>query len=99
MAINNQPRSYQAWSAIAVTPNDFNLDAGLYGLTVSAGVWGTATLQKLMPDGVTYAPVAPNFAASGYSTLQLPAGQYQMTLAGATAFSGVIELISRGPMR
>lgn len=99
MAINNQPRSYQAWSVIAATPPDFNLDAGLYGLTVSAGVWGTGVLQKLLPDGATYASVAPIIAADGYSTLQLPAGQYRMLLAGITAFSGVIELISRGPMR
>lgn len=99
MAINNTPRSYQAWSAIGATPNDFNLDAGLYGLTVSAGVWGSGTLQKLNPDGVTYAAVAPASVANGYSTLQLPAGQYRMLLAGVAAFSGVIELISRGPMR
>lgn len=99
MAINNQPRSYQVWSAIGATPNDFNLDAGLYGLTASAGVWGTATLQKLNPDGVTYASVAPAIAADAYNALQLPAGQYRMLLAGVTAFSGVIELISRGPIR
>lgn len=99
MAINNIPRSYQAWNAIAATPNDFNLDAGLYGLTVSATVFGTAQLQKLNPDGLTYTAVSPVLAANGYSTLQLPAGQYRMALAGVTAFSGVIELISRGPLR
>lgn len=99
MAINNQPRSYQAWSAIGATPNDFNLDTGLYGITISAGVFGTATLQKLMPDGVTYVAVAPNIVAPGYTTIQLPAGQYRMALNGVTGFSGVIELISRGPFR
>jgi hypothetical protein len=106
MAINTIPRSYQAWpntyanAAVApvnATPADFNLDAGLYGLTVSAGVWGNATLQKLLPDG-TYANVGA-FAANGYSTLELPAGQYRMLLAGVAAFDGVIELISRGIKR
>lgn len=100
MAINNQPRSFQFWNAIAATPNEFNLDSGLYGLTVAATVWGTATLQKLMPDGVTYVPVnGAILAGNGYTALQLPACQYRMVLAGITAFSGVIELISRGPMR
>lgn len=100
MAITNIPRSFQFWNAIAATPNDFNLDAGLYGLTASATVWGTATLQKLLPDGLTYVPVnAAILAGNGYVALQLPACQYRMVLAGVTAFSGVIELISRGPIR
>lgn len=100
MAINNIPRSFQTWSAITVTPPDFNLDAGLYGLTAVASAWGTATLQKLLPDGVTYVPVTGAIlAGNGYTVLQLPAGQYRVVLAGITAFGGVIELISRGPIR
>lgn len=100
MAVNSQPRSFQFWSAIAATPNDFNLDAGLYGLTATASAWGTATLQKLLPDGVTYVPVnAAILAGNGYVTLHLPAGQYCMVLAGITAFSGVIEKIDTGRAR
>ncbi len=100
MAVNSQPRSFQFWNAIAATPNDFNLDAGAYGLTVVATVWGTATLQKLLPDGVTYVPVnAAILAGNGYVSLQLPAGQYRMVLAGITAFSGVIEKIDTGRAR
>jgi len=108
MAINNIPRSYQAWpntyanaaaAPVNATPADFNLDAGLYGLTVAATAFGTAQLQKLNPDGVTYSAVSPVLAANGYSALQLPAGQYRMALAGITAFVGSIELISRGPIR
>lgn len=99
-AINNQPRSFQSWPApgVAVTPNDFNLDAGVYGLSVS-GTFGTATLRKLMPDGVTYLPVSAAIAANTYVVLQLPAGQYQMTLAGMTLFIGEIALIARGGFR
>lgn len=105
MAINNQPRSFQQWPStispapVSVTPPDFNLDAGLYGLTLRAGVWGTAALQKLLPDGVTYVNIVAPFAADGYTTLQLPACQYRMLLTGVTALNGVIELISRGPIR
>lgn len=95
MAINNQPRSYQFWSAAAVTPPDFNLDAGNYGLTVATGGFTSYQLQRLMPDGVTYAPITAVVATAGYTVLQLPAGQYKMVLV-ATAFIGVIEKIDVG---
>lgn len=103
MAAVNIPRSFQQWpNAIAVapvsaTPGTFNLDAGTYGLALTATVWGTAILQKLMPDGVTWVPVnGGGFAGDGYSTLTLPAGQYRLVLAGLTALIGEIALISRG---
>lgn len=96
MAIQNIPRSFQYWASIAATPPDFNLDAGVYGLTVTAGVFGTATLSKLLPDGVTYVAVSAAIAAAGYTVLQLPAGQYRMVLGGMTAFVGEIALIARG---
>lgn len=96
MAVNNTPRSYQFWNAIDATPNDFRLDAGLYGLTVAATVFGTATLQKLLPDGVTYVAVTPAIVAAGYLTIELPAGQYRMSMAGVTALLGVIEKIDTG---
>lgn len=95
MARNDQPRSYQYWAAISATPNDFVCDAGIYGLTLKAGVWGTATLQKLEPDG-SYITVLTAIAADGYSTVQLPAGQYRLLLAGVTNLTGSIELIARG---
>lgn len=96
MAVNNIPRSFQYWAAIAATPLDFNLDAGAYGMTLHATVWGTATLKKLLPDGATYVAVATAFSADGYLELHLPAGQYQLTLAGITALTGEIALIARG---
>lgn len=99
MAVNSQPRSFQFWNAIDATPNDFNLDAGLYGLAISATVFGTAALQKLLPDGTTYVTVSAAFAANGYAVLQLPAGQYRLLMAGVTALIGEIALISRGPLR
>lgn len=98
MAVS-QIRSFQFWNAIAATPVDFNLDAGLYGVTMHATVWGTATLQKLLPDGVTYVAVLPAVAADGYATVWLPAGQYRLATAGVTALIGEIALIRPGRIR
>ena len=95
---NDQPRSYQFWNAIAATPNDFNLDAGKYGLTVAAGGFTSYQLQRLLPDGATYAPVMPVAAAAGYTVLDLPAGQYSLAVV-ATALTGVIEKIDTGRAR
>lgn len=96
MARNDGIRSFQSWfPVIGATPNDFALDAGWYGVTVQATVWGTATLQRLMPDS-SYVTVLAALNANGYATIQLPAGQYRMLLAGVTAFGGMIELITPG---
>ena len=95
---NDQPRSYQSWSAISATPNDFNLDAGRYGLTVAAGGFTSYQLQRLLPDGATYAAMTPVLLADGYTELQLPAGQYSLAVV-ATALSGVIEKIDTGRAR
>jgi hypothetical protein len=96
MAINNIPRNFQYWSAISATPNDFNLDAGVFGLTLHATTWGTATLQKLLPDGATYVAVSSALAADGETVLQLPAGQYRLALSGVTALTGEIAKIASG---
>ena len=95
MARNDQPRSFQYWAGIAATPNDFNLDAGNYGLTVATGGFTSYQLQRLMPDGVTYAPITAVVATAGYTYLQLPAGQYRLVLI-STAFIGLIEKIDVG---
>lgn len=95
MAINNIPRSYQFWNAIAATPPDFNLDVGNYGITVATGGFTSFQLQKLMPDGATYAPITAVVTVAGYTFIQLPAGQYRMVLV-ATAFIGTIEKIDVG---
>jgi hypothetical protein len=103
MAIINIPRSFQYWNTITATPPDFNLDAGVYGLTATWTV-GTIQLQKLLPDGVTYGNVSAVIAAPGagvgYSVYQLPAGQYRLALAGGVvALIGEIALIARGGFR
>lgn len=100
MAINFQPKSYQSWVNITATPADFTLDAGNYGLTATWTV-GTVQLQKFLPDGATLIPVTAALAApgagSGFTYLQLPAGQYRLVLAGGVVgFSGTIEKIDAG---
>lgn len=95
----DRPVSFQLWNAIDATPLDFRLDAGAYGLTVSAVAWGTATLQRVLPDGaggqVAVAILAP-LAANGYTELHLPAGWYRLVLAGITDLTGEIAMIAPG---
>lgn len=98
--IKTIPRSYQSWITLAATPaTDFELDAGTYGLTVAAAGFTSYQLQRLLPDGATYTPASPVYAASGYTVLQLPAGRYSMVVVGATAFTGLIEKIDTGRAR
>lgn len=96
----DRPVSFQLWNAIAASPPDFRLDAGAYGLTVTASVWGTAILSRVLPDGAGGQIAVPIFAAAlaanGYQKIGLPAGWYRLTLAGVTAFTGAIELIAPG---
>jgi hypothetical protein len=99
MAANQQPVDYQYWPTAAAAANDFYLHAGLYGLTLSASAWGTANLQRLLPDGATYVSVMPAVvAASGCTTYYLPSARYRLVVAGTTAFVGVLEKIS-APVR
>lgn len=96
MAITNIPRSFQYWAAITATPPDFNLDAGWYGMTLHNVGAVAVTLQKLLPDGVTYVIVATPATTDSYTNLILPAGQYQLSMTGGTSITGEIALISRG---
>ena len=93
MAINNAPRNFQVWSNISATPNDFNLDAGVYALQLKA-TWGggSAVLQSLQPDGSTYLPVW-TANQDTFQELRLPAGQYQLTITTATGLTGQITKI------
>lgn len=93
----SQIRSYQSWGVIDATPDTFNLDAGKYGLTVHAAVWGTATLQRVFP-GAILVTVLTAAAADGYAVVELPAGRYQLTLAGITDLTGALEQIAPGRM-
>ena len=106
--VASQIRSYQFWNNISATPADFALDAGWYGLTLSALVPGTGvTLMRLINGTAIYVAVtalivpgvAPAVAAGNYTNLILPAGQYQLFFGTTTGLSGMIELVSRGGSR
>lgn len=91
-----QPRNFQAWSNISATPATFNLDAGAFGLSLSA-TWGggSAALQKLMPDGTTWVTIT-SLTANGYVEVHVPAGIYQLLITTATALTGEIAKITSG---
>lgn len=93
-----QRRSYQAWDAIAATPTDFELDAGVYGLTLHDTGWGSAQLSRLLTKGTILVPVTAAVVADGYQVLSLPAGLYRLTLTANTALTGAIEQIAPGRM-
>lgn len=92
-------KSFQYWLNQGVTPGQFMLDAGNYGFTFHAAVWGTGvTLQRVLTSGQLVS-VAATVTADGYQYLQLPAGQYQLTFGTTTGFEGLLEKIDAGRSR
>jgi hypothetical protein len=74
------------FSNVAVTQGPFPLNAGQYGVTVTATFGGgSVTLQRLGPDGSTFVTCMPAFTVAGYASAFLPAGTYQLLIATATA--------------
>lgn len=100
MATQPAARSFQFWDGVNATPDIFDLDAGKYGLTLAAGVWGTATLERVIKTtaGTTYVAVSAAIAANGYTVYELPAGKYRLNSAGVTALVGLLEQIAPGRM-
>ena len=79
----------------AATQGPFTLAGGKYGVTASA-TWGggSATLQRLGPDGTTYVTCLTAFSANGYASVDLPPGTYQVAIATATAvYVEVVNII------
>ena len=72
--------------ANVTTGSDFSLLGGDYGITVSATFGGgSVTLNAYALDGTTKIALLPAFTANGYGYLDLPAGNYNITIATATA--------------
>ena len=70
---------------------------GTYGIMVSATFGGgSVTLQGLSLDGSTLVTVLPAFTTSGYGSLELPPGQYQITVTTATAVYTAVSRIPKG---
>ena len=94
--VQNQPRNYFSIFNNVAPAVDFNVDAGVYGLTANATVWGTLQLQRLVVDptlGAIYVNVGAAIAANGFTEYHLPAGQYHLAAAGTTALSALFERI------
>ena len=90
------PRNFQSIFSNVAPTNDFQCDAGVYGLTVTATVFGTVQLQRLIVDptlGATYVNIGAAVAANGFTEYHLPAGQYHLAVAGTTALSALFERI------
>lgn len=75
----------QVFSNISATTAAFTLRGGQYGVTAK-GTWaaGSATLQRLAADGVTYVTCLTAFAADGYASVNLPSGTYKVAIVTAT---------------
>lgn len=74
-------------SNISASTAAFHLDGGKYGVDCIGTSFGTVKLQKLGADASTYISVATatDFAATGYTTVDLPSGTYKLTIASTTA--------------
>jgi hypothetical protein len=81
---------------IAATPAPFTLRGGSYGVTVHATFGGgSVTLQRLAPDGSTFVTVLAAFSADGYSSVNLPAGSYELAIATATAvYADIVGIVT-----
>jgi hypothetical protein len=86
-----------AFSNISSTPAPFTLRGGSYGVSAHSSSWGggSATLQRLAPDGSTYVTVLTAFSADGYASANLPAGTYQLAIATVTAvYADIVGIVT-----
>jgi hypothetical protein len=86
-----------SFSNISSTPAPFNLRGGSYGVTAHTTTWGggSATLQRLSPDGSTYVTVLAALSADGYASANLPSGTYQLAIATATAvYADIVGIVT-----
>lgn len=73
----------------AGTIGPVHLQAGRYALSYVATGTGTVGVSGILPDGVTANQVAGGSAANGYSTIDIPEGQYEVIITGFTSVTGV----------
>lgn len=83
-------------SNVAATSAVFKLQGGLYDFAAVA-TWGggSAKLQMLAPNGSTWLDVgsSTNLTTDGHATASLPAGDYKITIATATAVYAAVSRI------
>lgn len=70
---------------VTSTSTQFTLVGGKYWFA-AVGTFnsGTATLQKIGPDGGTLVTAATGLTANGSNVSDLPPGTYQVTISGST---------------
>lgn len=76
------------YSNISANTADFQLRGGKYGMScVATFGGGSIKLQKKGADGTTYQSVSSgtDFTAAGYATVDVPPGNYRLTIATASA--------------
>jgi hypothetical protein len=74
------------FSNIAATTAAFALLGGRYVVTVSATFGGgSVKFQILGPDNATFISIGADFTAAGVATVDVPPGQFRLTIATATA--------------
>lgn len=79
---------------ISATTSAFGLYGGKYGLTAAA-TWGggNVQLQTLADDSSTWLNVGSSITANGFTTFDLPPGQYRFAVTTATAVYLAISTI------
>jgi hypothetical protein len=83
-----------AFNLGSASSGTFQLQGGYYCLAASA-TWGggSATLEMLGPDGVTFIATALLLSANGLILGYLPAGQYKIVVATATAVYASVQSV------
>ena len=80
----NNTNTFMLQNAVA-TGGSFELTGGIYLLECIASNYGSVTLQKLGPDGVTWLTAATAFTTNGTETAYLTRGTYRWLVSSAIA--------------
>lgn len=79
---------------VTLTSDQFQLTGGKYWFS-AVGTFnsGTATLQRIGPDGITPITVATGLTTAGGNTSDLAPGTYQVTISGSTTAALYWEVV------
>lgn len=86
----------KAFSNISATTAAFTLNGGKYAASAVATFGGgSVKLQTLLQDGSTWQSVSSgtDFTVAGFSSVDLPPGQYRFTIATATAVYCAVDRV------